>query len=107
MVCQWLTTGMLSDEDDPQTLAKEIIKELGDHALTKSHERHLSYDKCNSIGLKVEALENDSTLQDKVLSVHHACILTLDQTPAFKMIENHMGIAYIRRVPMLIAQQIK
>jgi len=43
-------------------------------------------------------LEDDCELQDLVLTVHHACVLTLSSTAAVKIIENHRGIAYIQQV---------
>jgi len=76
-----------------------IMKELTDHALTKSHARHLSFDKCKEIGLKVIPLEEDDELQDAVLSVHHSCIHTLSATKAIKIIENHLGKAFIQLLP--------
>jgi hypothetical protein len=73
-----------------------IIADLGDHALMKSHARHLSAAKCREMGLVVEALEDDSTLQDLVLTLHHACIHTLAGTPAVKIIENQNAVAFIQ-----------
>jgi hypothetical protein len=99
MVKQWLTTGMLKRKRNKNDKADLIIKELGDHALTKSHARHLSASKCKQIGLHVQILENDQDLQDAVLAVHHACIHTLSATPAFKITENHNGRAYIHHIP--------
>lgn len=96
MVKEWLTTGMLKDEANASGTADLIIKELGDHALTKSHARHLSALKCKEIGLKIEMLEDNQEFQDAVLTIHHACIHTLSATPAFKIIENHNGTAFIQ-----------
>ena len=53
------------------------------------------------IGLKIEKLEDDQTLQDLVLSVHHSCIHTLSETPSFKIIENQNGIAFIQIAQMM------
>ena len=97
MVKEWLQTGMLRHRDDRAQVAESIVKELGDHALTLSHARHLSADKCNEIGLAVECLEENAALQDSVLSVHHACVHTLSSTEAFKIIENQLGVAFIQR----------
>lgn len=105
MVKEWLLTGMLRGQKDADEKADNIIKELGDHALTKSHARHLSLVRCDQMGLNVAALEDDSELQDAVLSVHHACIQTLSETPAFKIIENHNGIAYVQVVTRVVRQQ--
>lgn len=103
MVTEWLKTGMFGGPDAEaqlETIAN-IVANLTDHALSKSHVRHLSLDTCKEIGLKVCRLEDDQPLQDAVLSVHHACIHTLGAKPAFKIIENHEGRAFIQ-----IAQQV-
>jgi hypothetical protein len=67
MVREWLARGMFSGEADAQKKIDTILNELADHALTKT-----------------------------VLSLHHACILTLGGTPAFKMIENQNAVAFIQ-----------
>ena len=97
MVEEWLITGMLADETDKEEKARRIVKELGDHALTKSHRRHLSAEKCQEFGMKIEMLEDNQKLQEAVLAVHHACIHTLSSSPAFKIIENHQGTAFIQK----------
>jgi ATP-dependent protease ClpP protease subunit len=101
MVKDWLLRGMLNPlfQQDPAQAKKrvnEIVKELSDHALTKSHARHLSAEKCKSIGLNVTSMEDDQKLQDLILTIHHACIHTLSATLAFKIIENHNGVAFIQ-----------
>ena len=105
MTKEWLKTGMFLKHDAPKEKIDEIIdkiiEELGDHALTKSHARHLSAARCREMGLKVTELEKCQNLQDAVLSLHHACMLTFSQTQAIKMIENHKGVAFIK-----IAQQV-
>lgn len=96
MVREWLISGMFSDDPEAIPKADNIITELGDHALTKSHDRHISIDRARGLGLRIRALEDDPELQDAVLSVHHACIHTLSATTAYKIIENHLGIAHIK-----------
>ena len=102
MVKEWLVRGMLQGHVDPQGKAAEIVTELSDHALQKSHARHLSAAKCKAMGLEVVALEDDPKLQDAVLTVHHACVHTLAATAAFKMIENHKGVAFFQMQQMII-----
>lgn len=102
MTKEWLLRNMLHGDPDAETKADSIINELGDHALTKSHARHLSATKCQAIGLKVSMLEDDQALQDAVLSVHHAYIHTLASTAACKVIENHNGVAYIQAVQTVL-----
>lgn len=106
MVKEWLVTGMLKDELKAKEIADRIVKELGDHALTKSHARHLSASKCKEIGLKIENLEDNQKLQDAILTVHHACIHTLSATPAFKIIENQNETAFIQTA-QIVPMQIK
>ena len=101
IVTECLKTGMFQGEDDADEKAKKVISEIGDHALTKSHSKHLSAKRCKEIGLKVIDLETDQDLQERVLSVHHACVHTLSSTPAYKLIENQNGVAFIQ-----IAQQV-
>ena len=96
MTAAWLLSGMLSGVDDAATVADRVLTELADHAITLSHARHLSFDRCAEIGLNVVALEGDQALQDAVLSVHHAFIQTLSGTSAFKIIENHHGKAFVQ-----------
>ena len=103
VVKDWLTTGMFDGDDDANTKADRILQELGDHALTLSHSRHISMTRARGLGLKVTALEDDDTLQEATLTVHHACVQTLAGTNAIKMIENHDGVAFVQQI-QLVAQ---
>lgn len=104
MVKDWLKTGMLAGGADAEQRAADIVDDLTDHALTKSHARHLSVQKCEDMGLTIERLEKDQKLQDAVLSVHHAYIHTLGATNAFKVIENHKGTAFIQSAQLALIQ---
>jgi hypothetical protein len=98
IVKSWLMTGMLSGDPEAEAKAQKIVVGLSDHAETKSHARHISLAMAKSLGIVVECLEDDNELQDDVLSVHHACILTISSTAAIKMIENQEGNAFIQQV---------
>ena len=97
----WLLRNMLSSDPNAAGVVKTILRELSDHSVNLAHNRHLSAAKCKEIGLKIFDLESDQKLQDKVLSVHHIYFHTLSSTPAFKIIENQNGMAFI-----LQAQQV-
>jgi hypothetical protein len=106
MTQEWLKSGMFAGESQADAKAARVVKELGDHAITKSHARHISLAQAQSLDLKVTPLENDQDLQDAVLSVHHSAIITLNMTPAVKIIENHEGVAFISTAQqMLMLQQ--
>lgn len=107
MVENWLDRNMLSAEPDKKKIIDNIIKELGDHAVNKSHARHLSLKKCKDIGLKIIEMESDNELQDLILSIHHICIHTLGATNAFKIIENQNGIAFIQSAQNVMLPQIR
>ena len=98
MTSEWLRTGMFQSQGEDQSKATitRIVDELGDHAITKSHARHLSLERCKEIGLEIETLEESQEMQDAVLTTHHACMLTLSGTPAMKIIENHNGKAFVK-----------
>lgn len=95
MVKSWLENWMFEGHADAAHKAERIVSELGSHALTLSHDRHISAAKATEYGVNIEMLEDDQGLQDMVLAVHHATIQTLGETPAMKIIENQEGIAQI------------
>lgn len=66
--------------------------------MDKQHSRHIHAEDCKKIGLNIRMLEDDADLQDAVLSAHHAFMITLSNTPAAKIIHNHMGIAFVKQV---------
>ena len=89
-----LESGMFNDDADKVAKAKKVVDELGSHAVTKLHARHIHKEKAKELGLGIIDLEADDALQDLVLSVHHACMLTFEQTGAIKLIENQTGACY-------------
>ncbi len=97
LITEWLDRNMLANINNKNQIIDKIKNELTDHAISLAHGRHLSADKCKSIGLNVIDLESDQKLQDCVLSVHHSYIHTLSNTPALKIIENHKNIAFIHQ----------
>jgi len=104
MAREWLIRGMLRNDVDAIAKAKSIVTELSDHALTKSHARHLSASRCAEIGLVVRMMEDEQELQDAILTLHHACIHTLASTQALKLIENQHGVAFIQVAPTMLVQ---
>lgn len=89
---EWLTRNMCGND---ASKAKSILKEFSDHKTNKSHARHISKDKCSAIGVTVIDMESDNYLQDLILTTHHAFMHTFGHSKASKIVENHLGIAYI------------
>lgn len=95
MVSEWLKQNMFDGDAQADAKVKTIIAELGSHATTLSHSRHIHIDKLKAIGLKIFELESDNDLQDKVLSIHHSTIISMTQSKCIKIIENQIGTAVI------------
>jgi len=93
LVHTWLRTYMLRNDHDQ---AKRIAEWLADHKIFKSHRKHISRDELKSRGLIIKDLEVDDRLQDLVLSVYHATTHTFSGTGAVKIVENHIGKAFIK-----------
>ncbi len=96
LVREWLGTCMFDkDNEEDRKAIDEIVSKLNEHDDLKSHGRHLDAEFCRDIGLKVVMLEDDNDLQDKVLSLHHAYMITMDTTATIKIIENQNQKAMI------------
>lgn len=98
LVSKWLKTYMFAGSGDAQTRAESIAKWLSDHEAFKTHGRPISRGEAQAKGLRVIDLESMPEMQDAVLSVYHATTHTFAATPASKIVENHMGKAFIEMV---------
>lgn len=98
---EWLQRNMCGGN---APLAKKILKEFSDHKMNKSHARHISKEKCKEIGLKVVDMEQDNELQDLILTTHHAFMHTFVNSLSVKIVENHLGVAYIENIQVQINQ---
>lgn len=96
LVEKWLKTYMFGGDESGPDKATAISEWISTHEHFLSHGRHLSREELEQHGLKVTHLESDHQLQDLVLSVFHATTHTLIGTPAVKIIENHLGKAFIK-----------
>ncbi|MBM2825075.1 MAG: Serine protease [Dehalococcoidales bacterium] len=88
---------MFEGESDAGSKSRNIVKKLTDYSKNKTHNRHIHFEECSKMDLKVTKLESDPKLQDLVLTVHHCYMHALMNTPAYKMIENHLGVALVKR----------
>ena len=100
----WLTRNMCNGDS---VKAKTILKEFGDHQSNKSHARHISKDKCKAIGVSIIDMEDDNELQDLILTTHHSFMHTFAQSAAAKIVENHLGIAYVELQAMVQQQPVR
>lgn len=91
----YLASGMFAGHKDPDSDARKAVQFFNNHGRTLMHARHIDAKEALAQGLKIVALEDDNTLQDIVLTIHHAFCHTFSSTGAVKIIENHMGIAMV------------
>lgn len=92
MVKEWLSEGMFRGMPDNEQKAEVVARLLGSHVKHKTHSRHISPNECREIGLNISMMENDQKLQDAILSVHHAFIISLsEQNAPIKIVENQKG----------------
>ena len=98
LVRDWLNRFMFKNESaqTKNSTINSIASFLANHDNFKSHGRHISREKAENIGLRIEHLEDDAVFQDLLLSVFHATTHTFSSTPAMKIIENQIGKAFIK-----------
>lgn len=101
-VTDQLARTMFEGEADAQAKAEQIVASLSDYGKNRTHERHIHFDECLELGLKVELIENEQPLQDLVLTVHHCFMHSVQNTGAIKMIENHVGAAFVKQQAKLV-----
>jgi hypothetical protein len=101
LVAEWLRTWMLAPlgRDKAARKARSIARKLADHTKFKSHARPIHRDAATDLGLVVEKLEADQGFQDLVLTVYHATMHAFTGTAAAKIIENHLGRAFVKMQP--------
>lgn len=113
MVKDWLITNMLKDRDDPEADAQRVIEKLGSHEETFTHSRHIHFQECMNLGIKITMLESFEKqeidgcmdLQDCVLTIHHTYMHTFSNSPALKIVENHTGSRMIVNGPVKVVAQ--
>ena len=104
LVERWLKGFMFKEHPDKDKLASKIAEWLCDHRNFKTHGRHIPRKDVEEQGLNITRLEIDKTAQDLILSVFHATTHTFNGTSAVKIIENHLGRAFIKQVRPVAVQ---
>ena len=99
---------MFHGQADAAKKAQKIVQALTHYTKNKSHDRHAHYDECVSMGLKIKPIEcaeeyaadveTKGDFQDLVLTVHHCYMHFLMNTPAYKIIENHLGVGMSKQM---------
>jgi hypothetical protein len=88
---------MFAGQPDAKKKAKKIVRTLTDYRGNKTHQRHIHFDELHAMGLNIFRIENDHEFQDLVLTVHHCFMHSMTNSSAIKIIENHLGSAFIKQ----------
>jgi hypothetical protein len=105
---EWLAAYMFGDDlKTGGQKARAAAEYFADHRLHHSHSLGIDREQARGVDLRITNLEADPKLQDAVLSVHHAALHTFGG-PAVKIIENHLGRAFVKigqalQIPMSFA----
>lgn len=105
LVRDWLRRYMLPVTPGRAAKAGRIAAYFANYERHKSHGMGIGRDAARDRGVIIKDLESDQDLQDAVLSVHHATMLTF-QGAAVKIIENHLGVAYVK-ITQQVAIQVR
>lgn len=91
----WLISNMLNGDREAEEKKNKILGLLCDHKRSAMHNRHFSHKDLESIGMKIKMMEDDDTLQDKILTLHHSFMVTFQKSNAAKLIESSNGFRWI------------
>ena len=94
-----LTQMLLSDKGFDDYTKKEIRKLFCQNSESKTHNRHIDREKCRQVGFDIIDLEDDQTMQDLVLGIHHCCMILGEQSNLIKIVENNIGGGYFLNAP--------
>lgn len=97
-VALWLESYMFKGDCDAHQKAISIAEWLGNYENHLTHGRPIPISTAIDMGLRVIQLEDNQEFQERVLSVFHASIITIEITNCVKIIENHDGIGFFTQV---------
>ncbi len=114
IVSDYLNNYMLVDIDNKKEVCKNIVDVLshGDND-KNNHSRRIDRNEARELGIIVEDLENNQSLQDAALSLYHLFTLIFETTGVAKVITSSTGKRWVKSIPqvqpnmMPIIQQVK
>lgn len=89
LVREWLEAYMFAGDANAAAKAEHAAAYFADSGIHQSHSLGIDRDQARAQGIIVRDLESDQSLQDAVLSVHHATMHTMSGG-CIKLIENHL-----------------
>ncbi len=97
LAVDWLEKFFFKDDPQAAEKAKKVTEYFADADLHFSHAKGIDIDEAKTAGLdRIKRLEENQQLQDAVLSVHHATLHSFMNPAVLKIVENHLGRAFVR-----------
>ncbi len=102
LVAEWVSRWTFTEDPEVETRAEAVAAFFADDQAHLSHSRAITRDQMRdaNLGLNITDLEDDPELQDAVLSVHHATMITF-MGGAAKLIENNLGRAFVQSMQVV------
>ncbi|WAH96177.1 SDH family Clp fold serine proteinase [Arthrobacter sp. MMS18-M83] len=97
IVGDWLARYMFKQDSDPQGKGLAVARHFNDASKHKSHGKRIGFEEAVGQGLKISLLEDDSELQEAVLTAYHRMTIASEQTPLTKFIWGSHGSRWIKQ----------
>lgn len=98
LVEDWLTRYMFKDEKEGPAHGKRVAEYLANSDEHLSHGRRIGIEQLEKQGLNISDLRKTPELRTAVWNLYQAISWTLQDTGAFKIIEEGRGTAFIRQI---------
>jgi ClpP class serine protease len=104
LVEKWLKDGMFKDKENRDELAKKVAEYFNDKdSIHGFHGKRIGIQEVKELELTAEYLEDDSDLQDAVLTLYHLITIIFDNSPTVRMMANSNGKHWVQN--MVIPQR--
>ena len=113
LVANWLYERMLrgtTNEEERRARAATIAayfnaESTGDHGQVHVHGQRIGAEKLDELGLRLEFLEDDQSLQDDVLTAYHLMTLIFEKSNSFKFIASDKGKMWVKQELQPVPEQ--
>ena len=113
LVANWLYERMLrgtTNEEERRARAATIAayfnaESTGDHGQVHVHGQRIGAAKLDELGLRLEFLEDDQSLQDDVLTAYHLMTLIFEKSNSFKFIASDKGKMWVKQELQPVPEQ--
>jgi len=105
LVREWLRAYMFKDEEGADARADAIANDLTDWDKYKSHGRAVMLQELEALGAHVVWLRDDDAFSDLVWHAWYGVSITLQNTNAMKLFENHEGECQVLSMEVRVVQE--